>query len=152
MQRRRLTENQQRHSLCTGCYGNLLCFSSASFHLFTVALKQFVFLVSFNSSISSLSGEDLWPTWTAEMAAGMEVKPYTFGPAQKTCCWGEEGETSAQETASECGWSLQGCFCWVAFPNGAGGRELGLWELAEGSHLLLALLSTILVFNHLYFK
>lgn len=32
------------------------------------------------------------------------------------------------------------------------GGSWGCWELAEGFHLLLALLSTIVVFNHLYFK
>lgn len=32
------------------------------------------------------------------------------------------------------------------------GSSWGCWELAEGFHLLLALLSTIVVFNHLYFK
>lgn len=38
------------------------------------------------------------------------------------------------------------------FIMGLEGGSWGCWELAEGFHLLLALLSTIVVFNHLYFK
>lgn len=74
--------NRRRQRLCTGCYGNLLCFSSA-FHLFTGALKQSGFphiLVSGPSLMKALIYPRHWVGSRENVAAETEVKPHAFGP------------------------------------------------------------------------